>query len=642
MSTNNPYREMERIWREVPAAKKDVLFPGSDAKNMTTWSASSSPPPSMIDGQEERTSDDSRRLNLSAIYLSNILKFEDKNLPSVFLLLYEKALENQHANPNDEQCAADVTLLNFFIKRFHAVRTKFLFDQDVMKIFATILKQWVGPVLISAVTSTTVTHRMIMNEIARELAANMHGRTLGEYLNAYRQCGGDQSAILQPFSLFDAADVHAFDDPSRVAGPSGIFSSSFISRISRHHVVSYLREVSKDLVKTICKLKLNMPTSVCDRLFQSSVPSWAEEDTEDGIVRMDQTTKIRVEKSRANICNMLRTPLDRNLRTDRTGKENDAPVVEATSSNNEIPSPQKIQETVDEIDAETIDCMTIDTASFLADEYPATKKLRQTYRPNDSSIISVEETREESDEDKMSGDDRCEKNDRGTEHEVGKLLAYATPITSNNTYAIVKLLRGENGEIVEERTQDYPLFPTANDDNDGTDDTVDENNRAETKDDQDREGQPLKSVEAKLRNELTCLALDDDVRSIVRDDSSLRSRTSTIATSYRERSKSPVSEADLLSSIPVGRASKISTGTVADLNRNDRDIAYFFDEMEKNGDDETPVRTVNATTTEDSPPFGATRSNDLIESSSRIDDETFERRFDFGGPLNNDDYMSRR
>lgn len=634
MLTNNPYREMERIWREVPTTRKEVLFPGSDAKNMTAWSTSSSPPPSMIDGQEERTSDDSRRLNLSAIYLSNILKFEDKNLPSVFLLLYEKALENQHANPNDEQCAADVTLLNFFIKRFHAVRTKFLFDQDVMKIFATILKQWVGPVLISAVTSTTVTHRMIINEIARELAVNMHGRTLGEYLNAYRQFGGDQSAILQPFSLFDAADVHAFDDPSGLAGRGGIFSSSFFSQLSRHHVVAYLREVSKDLVKTICKLKLNMPSSVCDRLFQSSVPSWAEEDTEDGMIRMDQSTKNRVEKSRANICNMLRTPLDRRTRKGRTEEAENA-VAEETESNETTPR-QNHGTTVEEIDAETIDCMTIDTASFLADEYPATKKVRSaTYRPNENHVISVETTREE-DEDKVPENDRCENNDSGLDREVGKLLAYATPITNDKTYAIVKIRRDKNGEIVEETSEEHSLFPTANDDM--TRDIVHENNNIESMDADNsaEKQQPLRTIEAKLRNELTCLASEDDVRSIVKDDSFARSSAS-IGT-HRERSKSPLSEVDLLSSIPAGGATKTSTETVADLNRNDRDIAYFFDEMEKNEDDEI-IPTVTATTAESR----LEPTNERIESTStRADDEIFEKRFDFGGPLNNDDYMSRR
>lgn len=55
------------------------------------------------------------------------------------------------------------------------------------------------------------------------------------------------------------------------------------------------------MIRAFCNLKLHVPSSVSERLFSESVPSWVEEDTEMGMQRMDSAARERLQLARENI-----------------------------------------------------------------------------------------------------------------------------------------------------------------------------------------------------------------------------------------------------------------------------------------------------------------------------------------------------
>ena len=230
--------------------------------------------------------------------MSNIMMLEDKHLPSVIVRMYEFCLERSvTSSEEDPDNEARLRLLNFIIHRWHETREKLMFIRDAARILAALSRSVVGDHLSIAVEATTVNQQHVMRELMRTIRKESRGMTLGEFLERYSTAPSSEFLFHDmAFELFDREDVYDYDRAVK-----GGFMDSYIGEMLRAPVMLYLRRVLVSMIRAFCNLKLHVPSSVSERLFSESVPSWVEEDTEMGMQRMDSAARERLQLARENI-----------------------------------------------------------------------------------------------------------------------------------------------------------------------------------------------------------------------------------------------------------------------------------------------------------------------------------------------------
>lgn len=315
---NNPYIALEGVWRDVKRAQSDDnrgLQASATATNTTATVLLSRPvsPMSPVDGATDRGDATVHQLNLSAICISNILMLEDKHLPSIFIRMYEYCLRQNDELPHDSENNARLRLLNYVIQRWHETRDRLTFYRDVFKVVGALAKPLIGDHLSVAVESTPINQQHVMRELMRTLRRDTDGRSLGVFLE---QTAGRPSSNRSCFTFHDLAlDLFTRDDvidyESRRFGGNPVHS--FLGEMLTHPMTVYVRRVLISIARAACRLRLNMSQTVSNKLFNESVPSWAEEDTENGIVSMDQRTRQRVIEARENITRLLMKRRERRL-----------------------------------------------------------------------------------------------------------------------------------------------------------------------------------------------------------------------------------------------------------------------------------------------------------------------------------------
>jgi hypothetical protein len=295
---NNPYAVLERTWRDI--SKRDGP-PGATYANGSHNGAGSVPassPPVSPSGGVGALEPQTDALNLSAVCMSNIMMLEDKHLPSVIVRMYEFCLERSvTSSEEDPDNEARLRLLNFIIHRWHETREKLMFIRDAARILAALSRSVVGDHLSIAVEATTVNQQHVMRELMRTIRKESRGMTLGEFLERYSTAPSSEFLFHDmAFELFDREDVYDYDRAVK-----GGFMDSYIGEMLRAPVMLYLRRVLVSMIRAFCNLKLHVPSSVSERLFSESVPSWVEEDTEMGMQRMDSAARERLQLARENI-----------------------------------------------------------------------------------------------------------------------------------------------------------------------------------------------------------------------------------------------------------------------------------------------------------------------------------------------------
>ena len=334
---NNPYAVLERTWREISKTNKTN---GGDADSETV------------------THDESQRsaLNLSAVCMSNIMMLEDKHLPSVIVRMYEFCLERSvNGTTEDIENEARLRLLNFIIHRWHETREKLMFIRDVARILAALSKSVLGDHLSIAVEATAVSQQHVMRELMRTIRRESRGMSLGTFLERYNTAPSSEFLFHDmTFELFDRDDVYDYDQASR-----GGLMESYIGEILRAPVMHYLKRVLISMIRSFCNLKLHVPTSVSERLFSESVPSWVEEDTETGLLRMDNASRERLQLARENISLLLMQQRDK-------PKKLMVATTETESTKPAKARPLRTRTVEDEL--VDVDIRTIDTASFLGEQ----------------------------------------------------------------------------------------------------------------------------------------------------------------------------------------------------------------------------------------------------------------------------------
>lgn len=295
---NNPYAVLERTWRDI--SKRDGPH-GSTFANGSHNAAGSVPassPPVSPSGGVGALEPQTDALNLSAVCMSNIMMLEDKHLPSVIVRMYEFCLERSvTSSEEDPDNEARLRLLNFIIHRWHETREKLMFIRDAARILAALSRSVVGDHLSIAVEATTVNQQHVMRELMRTIRKESRGMTLGEFLERYSTASSSEFLFHDmAFELFDREDVYDYDRAVK-----GGFMDSYIGEMLRAPVMLYLRRVLVSMIRAFCNLKLHVPSSVSERLFSESVPSWVEEDTEMGMQRMDSAARERLQLARENI-----------------------------------------------------------------------------------------------------------------------------------------------------------------------------------------------------------------------------------------------------------------------------------------------------------------------------------------------------
>lgn len=334
---NNPYAVLERTWREISKTNKTN---GGDTSGETTATH-----------DESQTS----ALNLSAVCMSNIMMLEDKHLPSVIVRMYEFCLERSvNGTTEDTENEARLRLLNFIIHRWHETREKLMFIRDAARILAALSKSVLGDHLSIAVEATAVSQQHVMRELMRTIRRESRGMSLGTFLERYNTAPSSEFLFHDmTFELFDRDDVYDYDRASR-----GGLMDSYVGEILRAPVMHYLKRVLISMIRAFCNLKLHVPSSVSERLFSESVPSWVEEDTETGLLRMDNASRERLQLARENISLLLMQQRDKPKKRAATDTEPAKPAAAYVR-------PPRTRTVEDEF--VDVDIRTIDTASFLGE-----------------------------------------------------------------------------------------------------------------------------------------------------------------------------------------------------------------------------------------------------------------------------------
>lgn len=332
---NNPYAVLERTWREI--------------SNKTGGGDAGATAPH----EESQTN----ALNLSAVCMSNIMMLEDKHLPSVIVRMYEFCLERSvNGTTEDTENEARLRLLNFIIHRWHETREKLMFIRDAARILAALSKSVVGDHLSIAVEATGVSQQHVMRELMRTIRRESRGMSLGTFLERYNTAPSSEFLFHDmTFELFDRDDVYDYDRASR-----GGLMESYVGELLRAPVMHYLKRVLISMIRAFCNLKLHVPSSVSERLFSESVPSWVEEDTETGLLRMDNASRERLQLARENISLLLMQQRDKPKKLAAPATETE-PVKPAVA----YVRPPRIRTVEDEF--VDLDTRTIDTASFLGE-----------------------------------------------------------------------------------------------------------------------------------------------------------------------------------------------------------------------------------------------------------------------------------
>lgn len=334
---NNPYAVLERTWREISKTNKANVDAGETVSH----------------DESSQTS----ALNLSAVCMSNIMMLEDKHLPSVIVRMYEFCLERSvNGTTEDTENEARLRLLNFIIHRWHETREKLMFIRDAARILAALSKSVVGDHLSIAVEATAVSQQHVMRELMRTIRRESRGMSLGTFLERYNTAPSSEFLFHDmTFELFDRDDVYDYDRASR-----GGLMESYVGEILRAPVMHYLKRVLISMIRAFCNLKLHVPSSVSERLFSESVPSWVEEDTETGLLRMDNASRERLQLARENISLLLMQQRDKPKKRAATESEPAEPAKPAVAYARPRARPA-------EDDFVDVDIRTIDTASFLGE-----------------------------------------------------------------------------------------------------------------------------------------------------------------------------------------------------------------------------------------------------------------------------------
>lgn len=331
---NNPYAVLERTWRDVKGESRKTT------ENKTP---------------SEPSQTRAEALNLSAVCMSNIMMLEDKHLPSVLIRMYEFCLERSVNCGYEEENEARLRLLNFIIHRWHETREKLMFIRDAARILAALTRSVLGDHLSIAIESTPVNQQHVMRELMRTLRRESCGMSLGTFLERYNTTSSSEFLFNDmTFELFDREDVFDYDR----ARQGGMFDS-YLGEMLRAPVLYYLRRVLISITRAFCNLKLHVPSSVSERLFAESVPSWVEEDTETGLLRMDSASRERLQRARENISELL-----------MRGREKISQTVTSDSQSLEVKTPLTKKRKAIQFEEEFNDSRTVDTASFIGDINP--------------------------------------------------------------------------------------------------------------------------------------------------------------------------------------------------------------------------------------------------------------------------------
>lgn len=227
---------------------------------------------------------------------------EDRHLPSIFVRMYEHCLLRSNEDARDEDNNCRLRLLNYVLQRWHETRGRLTFYRDVFKVIGAVAKPVVGDHISIAVEGTPVNQQHVVRELFRTLRSETNGRSMGEFLESWSRYPTSSTYSFHDLSLnlFTREDVLSYE-----RGGNGSSHGSLLSEALRHPIMSFGKRVLTTMVKHLCSLRLNMSTTVSRRLFGDSVPSWAEEDTEEGTANMDENTRLSVERAKDNIRRML-------------------------------------------------------------------------------------------------------------------------------------------------------------------------------------------------------------------------------------------------------------------------------------------------------------------------------------------------
>lgn len=294
----NPYLMLEDTWQRT---KSGTTSKNEPLKTSVIPFDSSSVPPLHQNGHTSH--DNVKQLNLSAMCMSNILMLEDRHIPSVFIRMYEHCLKVNEIDPENTANLADLRLLNYIIQRWHETRNRLTFYRDMFKVIASLAKPFVGDHFSIAVESTPINQKHVVKELIRTVRDESRGRSVGEFLEQWsrqRHVSDYSFHDMGQLELFTRSDVLEWQSDETVNPVH-----SFFTRLMNHPVSAYSLQLVRHILKMMIKMNLNMPSSACDSLFEKSCPSWAEEDTDSGIINMDNETIKRVNEARENIRRML-------------------------------------------------------------------------------------------------------------------------------------------------------------------------------------------------------------------------------------------------------------------------------------------------------------------------------------------------
>lgn len=248
----------------------------------------------------EANAEETRRINLSAMCIANIFQMEDKHLPDPLVKIYEHCLIQQRENPNDEQVRVTIRLCNYLFKNWHDTRNDLNFMRDIMKIVTTFARKFNSHAIIldQAIDGCPISKYRVWTTLLSRLSRETRGRSLGEYLTQKRlaqrnllACGGNISTT----SLFDMTGDGGISGIGNIGDnlfdPRDIDDSAtdtngigFLAQFAKWPTVSYAKEVTKHLLRTLCKLsssKFSSFEKYGNEFFRDSVPSWASNNNSD-------------------------------------------------------------------------------------------------------------------------------------------------------------------------------------------------------------------------------------------------------------------------------------------------------------------------------------------------------------------------
>lgn len=240
-------------------------------------------------------------LDLASVCVSNILLIEDRYIPTPILKIYETCLTNQH----DQQSKDILNLCMYIFKNWHDARTNLNFVRDGARVLGALSKRFIGAHLNVAIEATEINQKHILMEVMRKLKREKmrSGLSLIDFLRSFNK----RSKYTDfDFELFDKDDADEYDNESRwfstarslIDNPIGIYSKRVIIQI----------------LKNYCTFILEMAPSMSQRLFDESVPSWLDEDSQKQGFCFEENNEKKT--LRANIRNIL-------LRTKKPQKNDD-------------------------------------------------------------------------------------------------------------------------------------------------------------------------------------------------------------------------------------------------------------------------------------------------------------------------------